>query len=72
MGLIFIVIIVPLVLCIAAATAGIAIMRALTGAFIAKKELCDATRTVSYLAIIALSVYALYNGFFSPRLPAWH
>lgn len=71
MGLVFLVIIQPILICAACFAVGIFLVFVLTSK-IKDNDMKNAARGILVVCVIALAVYALSKGLFSPTLPAWH
>jgi hypothetical protein len=70
MGLVFVIIVMPGLICITVSGFGILLVNASTSA-IKNKSARDAVRALLYACVVGLSIYALSKGVFSPRLGPW-
>lgn len=71
MGLVFLIIIQPILICTACVAVGIFLVFAITSK-IKDVDMKNAARGILVFCVIALAVYALSKGLFSSTLPAWH
>jgi uncharacterized membrane protein SpoIIM required for sporulation len=71
MGLVMLIVVIPGLIWITVSGVGILLAYYFTSA-IKNEDARNIVRALLYICIVCLSIYALTEGMFSPRLPAWH
>jgi hypothetical protein len=71
MGLVMLIVVIPGLIWLTVSGVGILLAYYSTSA-IKNEDARNVVRALLYICVVCVSIYALAEGMFSPRLPSWH